>query len=357
MLKSLVSVDSAHDKIRYRLLESLRLYALTKLLEGDDADKTRARHAQYWYERSVGCYNDQVDMPTREWQRMHGAEIADIRAALEWSFGPTGDPSLGIKITAASALLWFKVLLQPELRRYLEHAIRLSAQVPEVDDGVIMNLYLALGRSIVHAGGSERELREALDQAFVIAERRNDILGQLQAIWTRWGQTINSLDFSTMTRELERAHAIVVNRPEFPVASLYYDRIAALSYHMWGDQETALRHAQQALEQAESVRRDRRGTRSSTSKRLSRARITPGFSGSTAIRTKPWPCSAPRSRTRRTDRSSSAFFCHLPRYFFGGEISLRPADTCRCSSTLESTLTPDLPHRQRGDTYRGSSRP
>ena len=259
VLKSLVSVDSARDKIRYRLLESLRLYALTKLLEGDDADKTRARHAQYWYERSVGCYNDQVDMPTREWQHMHGAEIADIRAALDWSFGPTGNPTLGIKITAASALLWFKVLLQPELRRYLEHAIRLSAQIPEVDDGVIMNLHLALGRSIVHAGGSERELSEALDQAFVIAERRNDILGQLQAIWTRWGQTINPLDFSTMTRELERAHAIVVKCPEFPVASLYYARMAALSHHLWGDQETALRHAQQALEQAESVRRDRRG--------------------------------------------------------------------------------------------------
>jgi predicted ATPase/DNA-binding winged helix-turn-helix (wHTH) protein len=259
VLKSLVSVDVAHDEIRYRLLESLRLYALTKLLEGDDADKTRALHAQYWYERSVRCYNDQVDMPTREWQHKHGVEIADIRAALEWSFGPTGDPSLGVKITDASALLWFKVLLQPELHRYLEHAIRLAAHDPEVDDGVIMKLLLALGRSIVHAGGSERELHEALNQAFVIAERRNDILGQLRAIWIRWGQAINPLDFSTMTRELERAHAIVVKRPEFPMASLYYARMAALSYHLWGDQETALRHAQQALEQAESVRRDRRG--------------------------------------------------------------------------------------------------
>jgi predicted ATPase/DNA-binding winged helix-turn-helix (wHTH) protein len=257
--KSLVSVDLTGDEIRYRLLESLRLYALTKLREGDDADKARARHAQYWYKRSVGCYNDRVEMPTREWQRMHGAEIADIRAALEWSFGPTGDPSLGIKLTAASALLWFKVLLQPELRRYLEHAIRLTVQVPEVDDGVIMKLHLALGRSIVHAGGSERELREALDQAFVIADRRNDILGQLQAIWTRWGQAINPLDFSTLTHELERAQAIVAKCRELPVVSLYYARMAALSYHLWGDQEIALGHAQQALEQAESVRRDRLG--------------------------------------------------------------------------------------------------
>jgi predicted ATPase/DNA-binding winged helix-turn-helix (wHTH) protein len=259
VLKSLVSVDLTGDEIRYRLLESLRLYALTKLFEGADADKTKARHAQYWYERSVGCYHDQVDMPTREWQRMHGAEIADIRAALEWSFGPTGDPALGIKLTAASALLWFKVLLQPELRRYLEHAIRLAVQLAEVDDDVTMKLHLALGRSIVHAGGPEGELDEALNQALVIAERRNDIQAQLQAIWTRWGRAIHPLNFSTITRELERAQAIVTKCPKLPVASLYYARMAALSYHLWGDQATALRHAQQALEQAESMRRERRG--------------------------------------------------------------------------------------------------
>jgi hypothetical protein len=50
-------------------------------------------------------------------------DIADIRAALEWAFSAGGDPLLGIRITAASAALWFKQLLLPELRQHLEHAI------------------------------------------------------------------------------------------------------------------------------------------------------------------------------------------------------------------------------------------
>ncbi|HEV7445280.1 MAG TPA: hypothetical protein VGO18_21975 [Steroidobacteraceae bacterium] len=50
-------------------------------------------------------------------------DIADIRAALEWAFSAGGDPLLGIRITVASAALWFKQLLLPELRQHLEHAI------------------------------------------------------------------------------------------------------------------------------------------------------------------------------------------------------------------------------------------
>jgi predicted ATPase/DNA-binding winged helix-turn-helix (wHTH) protein len=255
--KSLVAVDSQAGDIRYRLLESLRLYALTKLIGINATERTRARHARYWYERSAGRSNDWEETPTSEWLRDHSGEIANLRAALEWAFAPGGDAILGIKLTASSAPLWFKMLLQCELRQHLEHAIQLAAGLPEVEEGVVVQLRLALGNSIYHERGSAREVSDALDEALAIAERRNDIPSQLQAIWTCWGQACFQRDDAAMKRSLERIQTIIAKSPEQPIAPLYYARMAALSYHVWGDQQTALHHAQMAHQYGATVQHNR----------------------------------------------------------------------------------------------------
>jgi predicted ATPase len=51
--KSLVSIDTHGSEVRYRLLESLRLYALKKLVEGNEVESIRRSYAQYSRERSA----------------------------------------------------------------------------------------------------------------------------------------------------------------------------------------------------------------------------------------------------------------------------------------------------------------
>jgi predicted ATPase/DNA-binding winged helix-turn-helix (wHTH) protein len=243
--KSLVTVDSRGGEARYRLLESLRLYALNKLLGNKEAECVKRRHAQYWYERSVGSVDNWSDTPTAEWLSNHSGGIADVRAALEWAFAPEGDAILGIRIAAASAPLWFKTLLLPELRRNLERAIELAPRFAEIDDTLVMRMHIALGNTIFHTLGSVREAGEALDRALAMAERLDDVSSQLQIIWTHWGLSCAHGDYAAMRPWLERVRRILLNFPELPVAPLY-DRMAALSCHLWGEQETALRHAEQA---------------------------------------------------------------------------------------------------------------
>jgi predicted ATPase len=252
--KSLVSVDSRGGEARYRLLESIRLYTLNKLLESKEEDPVRRRHAQYWYERSVGFGGNWMETPTAEWLSKHSGDIADVRAALEWAFAPGGDPTLGIRLTAASAPLWFKMLLLPELRRYLEHAIQLAPKFTEIDDTLVMRMHVALANSIVNILGSVPEVGEVLDEALAIAERRDDVNSQIQIIWTHWGQSCMHGDYAAMMPWLERVRSILVKSPELPVAPLY-ERMAALTYHLWGEQETALRHVEQALQRLAVVRR------------------------------------------------------------------------------------------------------
>ncbi|HUC17309.1 MAG TPA: winged helix-turn-helix domain-containing protein [Acetobacteraceae bacterium] len=266
--KSVVTVEPQHDEVRYRLLESLRLYALNKLFENKELEQVRRRHAEYSYRHSLEAGDDWAETPTTGWRAKHGNFIADVRAALEWAFGLGGDPVLGIKIIAASARLWFRMLLLPELRGHLELAIKLAPRFVEIDDEIVMRLHIALAISIFHTDGSVREVRHALDHALAIAERCEDVGCQLEIIWThcRWSYTYG--DYRALRPWLNRGGDIVSKlesscavdtgvpsrsqwsvsswwRPELPIVPLY-DRIATFSHHLLGEHEQALQHAERA---------------------------------------------------------------------------------------------------------------
>jgi hypothetical protein len=266
--KSVVTAESQGDEVRYRLLESLRLYALDKLFESKELEQVRRKHAEHSYRHSLKAADAWTETPTAAWLVKHSNFIADLRAALEWTFGLGGDPVLGIRIIAASARLWFRMLFLPELRRHLELAIKLAPQFVEINDEIVMRLHIALAISIFHTDGAVREVRHALDRALAIAERRDDVGCQLEIIWThcRWSYTYG--DYRALRlwlnrmRELEsklkfscavdagaysRSPRSVSSwwRPGLPTVALW-DRIAAFSHHLLGQQEQALWHAERA---------------------------------------------------------------------------------------------------------------
>jgi hypothetical protein len=72
------------------------------------------------------------------------------------------------------------------------------------------------------------------------------------------GQSCMHGDYAAMIPWLERVLSILVKSPELPVAPLY-ERMAALTYHLWGEQETALRHVEQALESLALAQRTQQG--------------------------------------------------------------------------------------------------
>ena len=108
---------------RYRLLDTLRAYALDMLAELD-ADATRSRHAAYFTalaERGeLGIRGpDQL-----EWLEHFRHDVNNFRAALEWSL-LTGDIDRAAR--QAGALAWFWTL-NGMLTEAIEHLERLSAQ-------------------------------------------------------------------------------------------------------------------------------------------------------------------------------------------------------------------------------------
>ena len=109
--------------MRYRLLETTRAYAREKLAESGELGqvaRAQAEHLRHLFERAETEWETR---PTVEWLAHHGRRIDDLRAALDWSFSPQGDTSIGVALTVASVPLWLQLSLMEECRGRVERAL------------------------------------------------------------------------------------------------------------------------------------------------------------------------------------------------------------------------------------------
>jgi len=88
---------------RFRLLETLRQYALERLDDSDDAEDYRRRHAEHYatFAEAAGPGLEGADEAV--WVGRFDAELDNLRAAVAWAFdseAPT-DAELGLRIIAA----------------------------------------------------------------------------------------------------------------------------------------------------------------------------------------------------------------------------------------------------------------
>jgi predicted ATPase/class 3 adenylate cyclase len=105
--KSLVSIDPTQAEARFRLLETLREYARTRLVEAGEGDATLRRHRD-WYlalvdEASPAFF--QGPEPA-EWLRRLDREHDDLRAALEWCLDQPGEGWSGLRLAAGLWRYW-----------------------------------------------------------------------------------------------------------------------------------------------------------------------------------------------------------------------------------------------------------
>lgn len=122
--KSLVTVVPG-GVTRYRLLETLRLYALEKLVASGETEAIAERHAQYFKE--LLDRSDQVWETTlnADWLLMYRPEIDNVRAALDWALAEPGRADLAIELAGPAARLWEKLAIFVEGRHYAERAASL----------------------------------------------------------------------------------------------------------------------------------------------------------------------------------------------------------------------------------------
>ncbi|ESY86457.1 transcriptional regulator [Mesorhizobium sp. LNHC229A00] len=242
--KSMVAARPAGATMRYRLLDTTRVYALQFVSEDAELTELAARHATYclrWLEETGAEWPTLSSAAQRS---QHFAGLANVRGALDWCFGPNGDSRLGTRLVAAAAPLFLSMSLLTECHSWTARAIG------ALDDATRggrreMHLQAALGVSLMFTRGGRDAARVALNRSFSIAEERGDaldqiqVLGPLQMFHLRTGGFRAALDYA------ERCSAVACEL-EDSVSTTLAHSLMGISLHLNGE----LGRAQTSLEAA-----------------------------------------------------------------------------------------------------------
>jgi predicted ATPase/DNA-binding CsgD family transcriptional regulator len=102
--KSLVVADDTGGRMRFRLLETVRQYALEKLGESGDADTVRVRHRDH-YTRMAGLLDAPAATGHQRSVEQAEIEIDNLRAAFGWS-RDNFDIELALQLASSLQPLW-----------------------------------------------------------------------------------------------------------------------------------------------------------------------------------------------------------------------------------------------------------
>jgi predicted ATPase len=244
--KSLVTSEAAVIGMHYRLLETMRAYALGKLTESGESDSLALRHAEYHLDLFERAEVEWETQPTAEWLAAYKPRVDNVRAALDWAFSPRGDTSIGVALTVTSVPLWMHLSLLDECRGRVERA--LSNLGPDSTRGTRreMQLYAALGASLIYTKGPTPETGAAWTNALEIAEKLGDVECQLRAFRGLWAYHLNSGEYRTSLTLAQRFCGVAADRAD-PTDLLVGDRMIGTSLHYLGDQTDARRHIERML--------------------------------------------------------------------------------------------------------------
>src|SRR3546814_46627 len=92
-MKSLISVDVSGTETAYRLLETTRAYAQSRLKENGEAAQAMQRHADYCCRYFEHAEQEWESKTAAEWLARYGIMLDDVRAALDWAMGEGDDRS------------------------------------------------------------------------------------------------------------------------------------------------------------------------------------------------------------------------------------------------------------------------
>jgi predicted ATPase/class 3 adenylate cyclase len=119
--KSLVNVEEWEDESRYRYLETIRQYAMEKLLESGESMDVRDRHLAHFLELSRRAEDHFGTTQRLLWVNRLEVEHDNIRSALGWAL--ESDPESALQMVCSLSLFWMSHNYLSEGSRWCQAAI------------------------------------------------------------------------------------------------------------------------------------------------------------------------------------------------------------------------------------------
>jgi predicted ATPase/class 3 adenylate cyclase len=168
--KSLVNVEEQDDESRYRFLETIRQYAMEKLLESGEAIETRNRHFEYVLHIAGVAEEKMFGAESSEWLDQMEVEHDNLRAAFEWS--TANYPAKGLRLAQALGGFWTSRDYNSEARAVCSALLKQTETLPDLDRER-GSVYALLGWNSITVG-DHKTGRAAAEASLALAIKVND---------------------------------------------------------------------------------------------------------------------------------------------------------------------------------------
>ncbi|MBL6076960.1 winged helix-turn-helix domain-containing protein [Belnapia sp. T18] len=241
--KALVVLEEAGPATRWRLLETVRAYALERLAESGEEAAAARRHAEFLRDLFVPGDAARQLPSTVESAATYGRELDNVRAALDWAFSGTGDAAMGVALSAAYMPYLFRASSMAECRDRAERALAHLAGAG-LDARLEAQLRITLGLALVYTTDQVKRtgaiLARAVELASGLATGDGGADTLLQALWATFIYKFNNSEHRDAQAFAER-FAELAQRKGDPADVLMADRMMGTTLHYAGGQPEARR--------------------------------------------------------------------------------------------------------------------
>lgn len=247
LAKSLLAVDASGQTARYRLLDTTRAYARAMLADVGESEHVARLHADH----VAMLLRDRLDLDRRgsgEPLITNGDVIEDLRAALRWSYSPSGSFDTALLLTISAAFVMLEMSLFDEARSWIETGL---GELPPERAGTLaeLNLRVHLNRTSPLDGTAGDNLAAILAMAETFADRAHmaRILDMVFLIRLRVADYRGALG---VARQIDRL------LPEIPAigATFCTPWMKGTACHFLGDNEAALSFLSETLASPPAIR-------------------------------------------------------------------------------------------------------
>jgi predicted ATPase/DNA-binding winged helix-turn-helix (wHTH) protein len=244
--KSLIVARFDQGEPQYRLLDTTRAYALGILEEHGEVDLISARHAEYFIEELESEMTKISALPTAERWAIYSGQLSNIRAALEWSFGPHGNDGTATRLAAASMQVFLELSLFIECQAWASRAMARLGNTHQ-NSRCAMELSASLPLAMMHTEVNDQRIRAAFASALEIATDQGDLVYELKILgglfmYSHWTMDIRgATDIAVRSKKL----ALKTGNPDDMVLA---EVMLATSDHLLGNHLAVLTHCEAGLQ-------------------------------------------------------------------------------------------------------------
>lgn len=259
--KSLVVTRMEGGRISYRLLETMRVYAMQKLEDNGERRLVTLHHAQYFLSRleneAQGRSNPEHTF-SEDWRVRMRSLLADVRAALGWALSPKGDEELGETLAVKAVFLLYELSLLDECCVWARRALDAVATTHRGSRSsrhlrLRMQLQAGLAAALVYVNGPNQETLGIWSEILTSAIALGDHAFETRALWGMWNASQSSGAARNALAFAKRFALFASESGDASGAVLGY-RLLGIASHYAGDQQQARVSLEQLLEHCDRLR-------------------------------------------------------------------------------------------------------